>query len=339
MDHPPATSPVPRVRLDHRAALRPSRVALAAALCALPALGLAQGWPAKPIRMIIPFPPGGATDLIGRVSAQRLTEALGQPVVVENRGGAGGSIGTELGMKAAPDGYTLTFSVASYAVNPSLYKLAFDPVKDIQPIIQLSDGPLLLAVHPSVPVKTVRELIALARRTPGGLNYSTSGQGTISHLTTEHFMAMTGVRMTHIPYKGTAPALADTVAGHVALTFGNVFATLPLARSGKLRAIAVTGANRINGDRSIPTVAESGVPGFDLALWHGLLAPRGLPRPITDRLNAELNRVLKTKEMIDRLEGDGLSPVGGTPEQFGERIARDIALYRTIVAKAGIKAD
>jgi tripartite-type tricarboxylate transporter receptor subunit TctC len=299
----------------------------------------AQAWPAKPIRMIIPFPPGGATDLIGRLSAQRLTETLGQPVLVENRGGAGGTIGTELGMRAAPDGYTLTFSVASYAVNPSLYKLAFDPVKEIQPIIQLSQGPLLIAAHPSLPVRSVRDLISLAKKRPDGVNFSTTGQGTISHLATEHFMAMAGVRMTHIPYKGTGPALSDTVAGHVSLTFGNVFATLPLARSGKLRAIAVTSAQRIVGDPSIPTIAESGVAGYEIALWHGLLAPRGLPRPIVDRLNGELNRALKTKEMADRLEGDGLSAAGGTPEAFGERIAKDIELYRRIVAKAGIKLE
>jgi len=299
----------------------------------------AQACPAKPIRMIIPFPPGGATDLIGRLSAQRLTETLGQPVLVENRGGAGGTIGTELGMRAAPDGYTLTFSVASYAVNPSLYKLAFDPVKEIQPIIQLSQGPLLIAAHPSLPVRSVRDLISLAKKRPDGVNFSTTGQGTISHLATEHFMAMAGVRMTHIPYKGTGPALSDTVAGHVSLTFGNVFATLPLARSGKLRAIAVTSAQRIAGDPSIPTIAESGVAGYEIALWHGLLAPRGLPRPIVDRLNGELNRALKTKEMADRLEGDGLSAAGGTPEAFGERIAKDIELYRRIVAKAGIKLE
>ena len=312
----------------------------AAALLAVHSpVAVAQAWPAKPIRMIIPFPPGGATDLIGRLSAQRLTETLGQTVLVENRGGAGGTIGAELGMRAAPDGYTLTFSVASYAVNPSLYKLAFDPVKDIQPIIQLSQGPILLAAHPTLPVKSTRDLIALARRNPGGANFSTTGQGTISHLAAEHFMSLAGVTMTHIPYKGTGPALADTVAGHVSLTFGNVFATLPLARSGKLRAIALTSAQRIAGDPSIPTLAESGVPGYEIVLWHGLLGPRGLPRPIVDRLNGELNRSLKTNEMIDRMEGDGLSPAGGTPEMFGERIAKDIELYRRIVAKAGIKAD
>jgi tripartite-type tricarboxylate transporter receptor subunit TctC len=324
----------------HRYRLRsPAAIALATLLAALAPVAAAQSWPAKPIRMVIPFPPGGATDLIGRLSAQRLTETLGQPVLVENRGGAGGTIGTELGMRSAPDGYTLTFSVASYAVNPSLYKLSFDPVKDIQPIIQLSQGPILIAAHPSLPIKSVRDLIALSKKNPGGVNFSTTGQGTISHLAAEHFMSMAGVRMTHIPYKGTGPALADTVAGHVTLTFGNVFATLPLARAGKLRAIAVTSAQRIAGDPAIPTVAESGVSGYDIVLWHGLLGPRGLPKPIIDRLNGELNRALKTKEMVDRLEGDGLSAAGGTPEAFGARIAGDIELYRRIVAKAGIKPD
>jgi tripartite-type tricarboxylate transporter receptor subunit TctC len=301
-------------------------------------MAAAQPWPAKPIRMIIPFPPGGATDLIGRLSAQRLTESLGQPVLVENRGGAGGSIGTEAGMKSAPDGYTLTFSVASYAVNPSLYKLAFDPVKDIQPIIQLSSGPVLIAAHPSLPVKTVRDLIALAKKSPGAVNFATTGQGTITHLAAEHFMVMTGTRMTHIPYKGTGPALADAVAGHVTLTFGNVFATLPLTRTGKLRAIAVTSTQRIASEPGLPTIAES-VPGYEIVLWHGLLGPRGLPRAIVDRINADLNKALRGKDMIERLEGDGLSAAGGTPEDFGQRIAKDIELYRTIVTRAGVKAD
>jgi tripartite-type tricarboxylate transporter receptor subunit TctC len=324
----------------HQQGHRARAAATLLVLCLLAVAGsvVAQPWPSKPIRMIIPFPPGGATDLIGRLAAQRLNESLGQPVLVENRGGAGGSIGTELGMRAAPDGYTLTFSVASYAVNPSLYKLAFDPVKDVQPIIQISRGPILIAAHPSLPIKTVRDLIALARRNPGSVNFATTGQGTITHLAAEHFMAMTGVRMTHIPYKGTGPALADAVAGHVTLTFGNVFATLPLTRTGKLRAIGVTGAQRIASEPGLPTIAET-VPGYEIVLWHGLLAPRGLPRPIVDRINADLNKALRGKDMVDRLEADGLSPAGGTPEDFAARIARDIDLYRQIVAKAGVKAE
>jgi len=318
--------------------MRRAVAAMAASSMLWALTALAQSWPAKPIRMIIPFPPGGATDLIGRLAAQRLTESLGQPVLVENRGGAGGSIGTEAGVRAAPDGYTLTFSVASYAVNPSLYKLAFDPVKDIQPIIQLSSGPVLLAAHPSLPVKSVRDLITVSKKNPGSVNFSTTGQGTITHLSAEHLMAMTGIRMTHIPYKGTGPALADTVAGHVTLTFGNVFATLPLTRSGKLRAIAVTSGQRIAAEPGLPTIAET-VPGYEIVLWHGLLGPRGLPRPIVERINADLNKALRSKDMTDRLESDGLSAAGGTPEEFGARIAKDIELYRQIVVKAGIKAD
>ncbi|MBC7781185.1 MAG: tripartite tricarboxylate transporter substrate binding protein [Proteobacteria bacterium] len=301
-------------------------------------MSFAQTYPVKPVRMIIPFAPGGGSDFIGRIAAQQLTEVLGQTVIVENRGGAGGSLGVEVGMKSPPDGYTLTLIAASYPVNPSLYKLNFDPVKDIQPVIQMSQGPFLVAVHPSLPVKTIKDLIALSKKSPGTLNYATSGQGSIVHLATEHFSNMAGIKMTHIPYKGTGPALTDTIGGHTTVIFGSIASTLPFVRAGKLRGIAVTTAQRIPAEPNVPSIAET-VPGYDVTNWHGVLVPRGTPRPIVDRVNAELSKALKNKEMIDRLQADGVSPAGGTPEEFGARIAREIELWRKIVAQAGVKAE
>ena len=317
-----------------------------AALCAITLQGLvaaaplgAQSFPAKPIRMIVPFAPGGGTDLIGRLTAARLAESLGQPVIVENRTGASGVLGVEFGVKSPPDGYTLTILVSNYSSYPSLYKLSFDPVKDVQPVIQLSQGPLLIAVHPSLPAKTVKDLIALARRNPGALNYASTGHGALSHLAVEHFGMMAGVQMTHIPYKGTAPALLDAVAGNVTVIFGSVLPTLPFVRNGKLRGIAVTTTSRIAAQPGLPTVAESGLPDYEVVNWNGVIVPRGTPRAIVDRYNAEFARMLKSRELIDRLESDGSSPAGGTPEAFGERLTREIALWSRVIARAGVKID
>jgi tripartite-type tricarboxylate transporter receptor subunit TctC len=299
----------------------------------------AQSFPSKPIRMIVPFAPGGGTDLIGRLSATRLTEAFGQPVIVENRPGASGVLGVEFGVRAPPDGYTVTLLVSNFSSYPSLYKLSFDPVKDVQPVIQLSQGPLLIAVHPSVPAKNIRELIALAKKNPGVLNYASTGHGALSHLAVEHFSLMAGVQMTHIPYKGTGPALQDTVAGNVTVIFGSVLPTLPFVRNGRLRGLAVSTVTRIPAQPEIPTVAESGLPEYEAINWNGVIVPRGTPRPIIDRYNAEFGRMLKSRDVIDRLEGDGSSPVGGTPEAFGERLAKEIALWSKVIARAGVKID
>lgn len=298
----------------------------------------AQSYPVKPVRMIIPFAPGGGSDFIGRIAAQQLTESLGQTVIVDNRAGAGGSLGVEVGMKSPPDGYTLTLIAASFPVNPSLYKLNFDPIKDIQPVIQMSQGPFLVAVHPSLPVKTIKDLIALAKKSPGALNYATSGQGSIVHLATEHFSSMAGIKMVHIPYKGTGPALTDTVGGHTEVIFGSIASTLPFVRSGKLRGIAVTTAKRIGAEPTIPSISET-LPGYDVTNWHGVIVPRGTPRPIVDRINSDLTKALTNKEMVTRLAADGVAPAGGTPEDFGARIAREIELWRKIVAQAGVKSQ
>ena len=300
---------------------------------------LSQAYPSKPIRIVAPFAPGGGTDLIARVAAQKMSEALGQQTVVDNRPGAGGVLGAELGAKSPPDGYTFTLIAGSYAVNPSLFKLTFDPLNDITPVIQLSQGPFLVVVHPSLPVKNIKELIALAKAKPAQLTFASSGAGSITQLATELFADMAGIKMIHIPYKGTGPALTDTMAGQVQMLFGSVGATLPQMSSGRLRAIAVTTAKRIAAAPDVPTIAESGVKGYEVILWHGLIAPKALPKPILDRVNGELNKALKTKEMLDRLAGDGVSAAGGAPEQFAALIKKDIEVWRAVVKKAGVKAE
>ncbi len=313
---------------------------LAGILCAGVAGGaLSQAYPSKPIRIVAPFAPGGGTDLIARVAAQKMTEALGQQTVVDNRPGAGGVLGAELGAKAPPDGYTFTLVAGSYAVNPSLFKLTFDPINDITPVIQLSQGPFLVVVHPSLPVKNIKELIALAKAKPGHITFASSGAGSITQLATELFADMAGIKMIHIPYKGTGPALTDTMAGQVQMLFGSVGATLPQMSSGRLRAIAVTTAKRIAAAPEVPTIAESGLKGYEVILWHGLIAPKALPKPILDRVNGELNKALKTKEMQDRLAADGVSAAGGAPEQFAALIKKDIEVWRKVVQKAGVKAE
>ena len=299
----------------------------------------AQNYPSKPIRIVAPFAPGGGTDLIARVAAQKLTEATGQQAVVDNRPGAGGTLGAELGARAPADGYTFTLIAGSYAVNPSLFKLNFDPVNDITAIIQLSQGPFLVVVHPSLPVKNVKELVALAKAKPNQLTFASSGAGSITQLATELFDDMAGIKMIHIPYKGTGPALTDTMAGHVQILFGSVGVTIPQLWSGRLRAIAVTTDKRIAALPNVPTVDESGVKGYNVILWHGLIGPKGLPRPIIDRINGDLNKALQSKEMQDRLAGDGVSAAGGTPEQFTALIKKDIEVWRGVVKKAGIKAE
>jgi tripartite-type tricarboxylate transporter receptor subunit TctC len=310
------------------------------ALLAL-AAGFAQSqqYPNKPVRIIAPFAPGGGTDFIARLIAQKLTERLGQQVIVENKPGAGGNLGAEFAVKSAPDGYTLLLVAGSYTVNPSLYKLSFDPVNDITPIIQLSQGPFVVAVHPSVPANNLKELIELARRQPDKLSYASAGSGSITHLASELFLDMAKIKIVHIPYKGTGPALNDTIAGSTQLIFGSVSTTLQFIKSGRLRGLAVTTPRRISALPDLPTVAEAGVPGYEVVLWHGLVAPKGVPRPIVDRLNRDANEVLKAKEMEDLLATDGVAPAGGTSEQFRAVIKADIERWRGVVKQANIKVD
>jgi tripartite-type tricarboxylate transporter receptor subunit TctC len=315
------------------------RAALAA-LAALSASGaFAQQYPAKPVHIIVPFAPGGGSDFIGRFMAQRLTEAMGKQFLVENKPGAGGVLGIEQGIKAAPDGYTLTLIASSYTVNPSVYKIHFDPIADITPIIQMSQGPLVVVVRPSLPVNNTKDLIALAKAKPGQVNFASSGQGSVIHLATELFASMAGVKMNHIPYKGTGPALTDTIGGQTDVFFSSTATAVPQVQAGKLRAIAVTTAKRIPALPNVPTVAETGVPGYDVTLWHGLIGPKGLPRNIVERVNSEVTKVLHIKATADQLQTDGVAPAGGTPEQFGEQIKKEIGIWRKVAADANVKVE
>jgi tripartite-type tricarboxylate transporter receptor subunit TctC len=299
----------------------------------------AQQYPTKPVRIVVPFAPGGGSDFIARFMAQRLTAGLGQQVIVENKPGAGGMLGITQGVQSPADGYTLTLIASSYTVNPSIYKFTFDPVSDITPIIQLSQGPLLIVVRPSLPVKSTRDLIALAKAKPGQVNFASSGQGSVIHMATELFQSMAGVKMNHIPYKGTGPALTDTIGGQTDVFFSSTATAVPHVQSGKLRAIAVTTLKRIPALPDVPTVNESGVKGYDVVLWHGLIGPKGLPRAIVNRINAEAGKALKVKETAAQLQNDGVAPAGGTPEQFAAQIKKEIGVWRKVAADAGVKAE
>jgi tripartite-type tricarboxylate transporter receptor subunit TctC len=307
--------------------------------CVLPAAALAQVYPTKPVRIIVPVAAGGGTDVVARFLGGKLTEALGQQVVVENRSGAGSTIGIEFGMRAAPDGYTLTLVSPTYTINPSLYPVKFDPLNDFTPVILVARGPYMIAVHPSLPVRSTRELIALAKARPGQIIYGSSGQGTIVHLSTELFLYMAGIKMTHVPYKGGGPALVDLIAGHIQLVFATTQTGLPQARMGRLRALAVTTPYRVTAAPELPTIAESGVPGYEVTNWHGLIASKGLPRPIVERLNGEMNKILKAKDVEERLQADGVSPAGGTPEQLYEQVRKQLDQWRQVVQRAGVRVN
>ena len=299
----------------------------------------AEPYPARPVRVIVPFAPGGGADMVGRLVAKRLGDTFGKPFVVENKPGAGGMLGIEAGVKSPPDGHTLVMVTSSYAVNPSLYRLNFDPIADITPVVQISQGPLLIVAHPSLPARSVGELIALAKRNPGVVSYASSGPGTITHVCTELFSAMAGIKMLHVPYKGTGPALTDTIGGQTDIYFGNTASTLPHVRSGRLRMLAVTTLRRSSALADVPTVDESGLPGYEVMHWYGLIGPKGMPAPVVGRLNAEIARALQLPETAEHLAADGVVPAGGTPEAFLERIRKDVAVWRNVVADAGLKVE
>jgi len=301
--------------------------------------GSGPAYPTRPIRIVVAAAPGGGTDFVARLMGGKLTESLGQQVFVENRPGAGSTIGYEFGVKAAPDGYTLTMITGSYSINPSLYPIKFHPLNDFTPVIWVARGPYVIVVHPSLPVRTTRELIALARARPGQIIYGSSGQGAIVHLTTELFLYMADVKMTHVPYKGGGPAMTDLLAGHIQLVFATAPVGLPQAKAGRLRALAVTTSARVAAEPGLPTVAESGVPGYEVTNWHGLIGPKGLPPQVVERLNGEMTKIIRGKDMEERLQSDGLSAAGGTPEQLYEQIRKEIEQWRQVVLRAGIKIN
>jgi tripartite-type tricarboxylate transporter receptor subunit TctC len=275
---------------------------------------------------------------MARLIAANMSAALGQQVIVDNRAGGGGTIGAETAVRATPDGYTIIMVSGSYGTNAALYKLPYDPVKDIQTIVMIGESGFVLALHPSVPAKTVSELIAHAKANPGKLNYASTGTGGITHLTSELFDLMAGTKMTHIPYKGTGPALSDLLGGQVQLIFGSMPATIPHARTGKLRGIGVTTAKRAGPLPEVPAIGEF-VKDYEAVLWYGLWGPKGLQKPVTARWNEGVARILKTPEMQKRLAGDGVEPAGGPPEQFQKAIARDVEKWKKVVKAANIRTS
>ena len=313
--------------------------AMAAAGWPVPAAAQ-QAYPSKPVRIISPFPPGGGNDALCRIVAQKLVEGLKQQVIVENRAGANGIVGTEVAARSAPDGYTIVLIPSGHAVNATLYrKLPFDSIRDFAPITLVGSSPLVLAVHPSLPVKSVKELVALARARPGQLTYVSAGVGASGHLGGALFETLTGTKMVHIPYKGMALAITDLMSGQVSLTFGTSLSVIPHARSGRLRALATTGARRSPALPDLPTVAEAGVPGYEASLWYGFVGPARLPPEVVRRLNSAIVAVLGLPDVRDRLASQGVDPQPTTPEEFAQLLASDVERWAKVIQRAGIQPE
>jgi tripartite-type tricarboxylate transporter receptor subunit TctC len=320
-----------------------TRASVIAAAVAGVLLGIAvpahsQQYPSKPVRVIVPFAPGGGSDITARQFSHRLSEQLGQQFVVDNRGGAGGLIGIELTTKAPADGYTILMSSASFSATSALHKPAYDPINNIVPIAEFGITPFVLTVHPSLPVKTTKELIELARKTKGGLSYASTGIGGITHLATELFSSMAKIKMVNVPYKSTGAAMADLLSGQAPIIVGSMLPVVPHLSTGKLRALAVTTAKRWHTLPEVPTVAET-LPGYDVQLWFGAMAPKGTPQPIIQTLNAGINKALQDPAVKKNLEGDGMTPTGGTPAQFGDRIRKDYDRWLRVVKESNIKVE
>ena len=302
---------------------------------------LAQTYPAKPVRLIVPFPPGGSADILARAIGQKAGEGLGQQFIVDNRPGAGTAIGAEALARSAPDGYTVMIgTVSSHAINPALNpKLPFHPVKDFTPVSLVATIPFAMIVHPSVPARNVQEFIALARAKPGSLNYSSAGSGTSNHLSGELLKAMSGIDIVHVPYKGSAPALNDLIAGQVSLMFDLVLTAAPHIKSGAVRGIAVTSAQRSSALPELPTVAESGVPGYEVSAWFGIFGPAGLPAAVAQRLNAEFVKAVQQPDLRQRLASQGAEPLTSTPEEFASYLRSEIDKWAKVVKASGMKVD
>ena len=315
-------------------------------LCALllvvatvgPGAALAQQYPTRPVKLIVPFPPGGSNDVVARMIAAQLSTRLDAPVVVENQGGAGGLIGTELAANAAPDGYTLLLISVAYAFNPSIYKLSYDPAKAFVPISMLGSGPVVIASTAKLPVENLRELIALAKAKPGQLNYATAGVGSFQHLASELFKQQAGVDMVHVPFKGGGPAMMDVIAGNTQVAVGSLIQMLPQIKAGKLKALGVGSASRIPALPDVPTAAEAGLPGYEVTNWWGIVAPAGTPRAAIERLQRELAVVVASAETKKRFEAEGADPRPLSGEEFGRFIAEETRKWSRVVREAGIRA-
>lgn len=318
-------------------------LALAAlfAIAGVAAQAQTQTFPTKPIKIVVPFPPGGTTDVLARVIGQEMTKSWGQQVIVDNRPGAGGNTGSDVVAKSPADGYTLLMgTVGTHGINVSLYKkMPYDAVKDFAPVTLVASVPNLLVVHPSVPAKSVKELISHAKANPGKLNFASAGNGTSIHLSGEMFKTMTGVQMQHVPYKGSAPAVTDLLGGQVNMMFDNMPSALPHVKGGKLRALAVTSAKRSPAAPDVPTMAEAGVPGYEATSWFGILAPAGTPKDIVTKLNKEIARILAMPEIKEKLSAQGAEPVGNTPEQFAAHIKAEIKKWEGVVKASGAQLD
>lgn len=307
----------------------------------LPVSVLAEVYPSKPIRIVAPFPPGGPADILSRIIGHKLSQSWGQQVIVDNRPGAGGNIGADLVAKAAPDGYTLLLGfVGTHAINASLYaKMPYDNVKDFEPVSQIAAVTIVLVVHPSVPALSIKELIALAKSKPGQLTFGSPGNGTPQHLAGQLFNTMADVDMLHVPYKGAVPALTDLLGGQVSMIFSSMPPALPLVKTGKIRALGVTSATRSPAAPAIPTITESGLPGYEVNNWYGILAPRGTPKEIVSKLNAEIVKILNMPDVKESLAVQGAEPVSGTPEQFAAYIKEETEKWAKIVKYSGARLD
>jgi len=316
-------------------------IALAFALCAASAASFAQSWPSKPLRMIVPFPPGGAVDILGRAVSQKLSDALGQGVVVDNRAGAGGAVGSEAAAKSPADGYTLLMgSTSTISINPVLVsKPTYDPQKDFVPVSQVAFIPHILVVNAAIPANSLREFVAYAKANPGRLNYASAGNGTPHHIAAEMFKQLAGVDMIHVPYKGTGPALNDMLAGQVSFMSVELLAALPHVRAGKLKALGVATATRAEAASDIPTVAEAGLPGFEVTAWYGVFAPAGSPPEMVRRVAAEVAKGVAQADFRERLANLGATPVGSTPEDFAKFLGAENARWARAVKASGAKLD
>jgi tripartite-type tricarboxylate transporter receptor subunit TctC len=316
------------------------KTGIAVLLAAVATSAFAQGYPAKPAKVIVPYPPGGPTDIVARVVSQKLSEQTGQQFIVENRPGAGGNIGAEAVAKSPGDGYTLLVATTAHAINPSLFKsLGYNLTKDFAPVSQLTSGPLVIVANPSVPAKNVQELIALAKAKPGTLNYASSGNGQSTHLSAELFGTMAGIKMNHIPYKGSAPALTDVMGGQASLMFDTMLSAMPHVKNGKLKAIAVTSAARSPAAPDVPTVAESGLPGYEAIAWNGVLVPAGTPADVVARLNAELKKALDAPDVKDRFSAQGFGAAWNTREAFAKFLQSELDKWAKVVKVSGATLD